>query len=104
MNASKRPGPVTAVAVLCFVLGGGGLISSLCGLGMLGLFGYLVAHPPAVQPGQPDVAKLLDKVDSAAPAFKYYMMTASVATFVFCLLEVVAGIGLLQMRYWGRQL
>src|SRR5262249_21062207 len=104
MYQPKRPGPVTAVVFLCFVFGGFGLVLYLCGIGGLGLFGYLLANPLDVPPGQPDPLGFIKKADEILPNLKYYVSVYFIFTWILCLIEVIAGIKLLKMRYSGRKL
>src|SRR5262245_39638714 len=104
MYKPKRPGPVTAVAVLCLAFGGSGLLLYLCGMGGFGLIGYLVANPPPLQPGQPDLVGFIKKIDQILPNVRYYFGAVIVITWVLCLIEVIAGLKLLKMRYSGRKL
>src|SRR5260370_12271409 len=100
----KRPGPVTAVAVLCLLFGGIGLVAYLCLMGGFGLIGYLSVNPLALQPGQPDPLALFKKVDQLVPSIKYYFMVRFICVWVLCVVEVIAGLKLLKMRYSGRKL
>src|SRR5262245_35830333 len=104
MEKPKRPGPVSAVAYLCLAFGGLGLVMYLCGIGVFGLLGYVMANPPEVQPGQPDPFSLLRKLDQIVPVAKYHFPVQLIMTWLLCLLEVIAGLRLLKMRYSGRRL
>jgi len=100
----KRPGPVTAVAVLFFIFGGLGLLGSLCGLTVATVLASIISNPPPPAPGQPNFVELWPMFDRHAPSFKYYIFIAMGIGAIMCLVEVIAGFGLLKMRYWGRRL
>src|SRR5260221_14343124 len=104
MYQPKRPGPVTACAVLFFVFGGLGLLASLGGLGVGGVAASFLSNPTPPPPGQPNLFDLWTKFDQRAPSFKYYFFGEMTLGLVMCLIEIIAGVGLLKMRYWGRRL
>jgi hypothetical protein len=104
MYQPKRPGPVTACAVLFFVFGGLGLVGSVCSLGVFGFFASFLSSPPPPAPGQPNFVELWKLFDQRAPSFKYYIFISLGIGLVLCLIEVIAGVGLMKMRYWGRRL
>src|SRR5713226_748265 len=103
MYQSKRPGPVTACAVLFFLIGGLGLLFNLCGFAGLAFIGWLLSQIPPPQPGAPDLQKLVDILFQRLPNVKYIAIAALSIAFILCLIEVIAGVGLMKMRYWGRR-
>ncbi len=106
VNIQKRPGTVTAVAVILFIVGGFSLLAGMCSGGWIAI----VAMKPPLDGGGPDAAK----VDPNDPAAVQRFMAAEVpgyfpAVFAFqgidILLgvgQVVAGIGLLRMSGTAR--
>jgi hypothetical protein len=102
-----RPASVLVIAILHFVGGGIGVLGSICGLAgqamsnamMSGSFG-----PP--QSGQKGInqAELMREFADKIPAYQFMQYTQLGVGFVLSCFMIVAGIGLLQMRPWGRSL
>lgn len=101
MPAPQRPAPVIIVAVLNFLFGGMGLFGSFCGafavLVMPALLQSLPA-PPAGQPGPKDLAAVFDSI----PGYYPFMIGSLLLSLVMSVVLIAAGVGLLQMRSWGR--
>jgi hypothetical protein len=104
MYKPKRPGPVTAAAVLFFIFGGLGLAGSLCLLGVGAILASAISNAAPPPPGQPNPFELWTMLDQRAPSLKYYLFASIAIGMVLCLIEVIAGFGLLKMRYWARNL
>jgi hypothetical protein len=104
MPVSKRPGAVTAIAVLHFVFGGLDIASALCiGVGSI-LFASMMSSMPPPPPGQPDIKEMFRVIDRNSPEAKWYLIGALVEALLAGILMITAGVGLLKMRYWGRNL
>jgi hypothetical protein len=103
MPISKRPGAVTAIAVLHFVFGGLDIVGALCGIGLAVMVVAMVPGLPAV-PGQVGPKEMLQILDRNSPTMKWYMVGFITEALVAGVLMVTAGVGLLRMRYWGRSL
>ncbi|HLW64588.1 MAG TPA: hypothetical protein VKS79_04660 [Gemmataceae bacterium] len=104
MPVSKRPGAVTAIAVLHFVFGGLDIAGALCiGIGSVFFVSMMSSMPPP-PPGQPDLKQMLQIFDRNAPTAKWYFVGVVVEMLVAGILMITAGIGLMKMRYWGRNL
>jgi hypothetical protein len=106
--AQKRPAAVTVMGVLNLVFGGLRLLGLLCltGAGLVGML--FIMNMPAPPPGQANemaaVKDLINDIDQAVPEMKYMMIAELALGVVMTLLLIVAGIGLLRMRPWGRTL
>jgi hypothetical protein len=100
----RRPTAVTVVAVLSLVLGGLGLVCSLCGTAGAAFFviGYNNAPPP--KPGEPDGMALFKIADEEMPNYKYVAGASLVFGIVMAAVLIVAGIGLLRMSPFARTL
>src|SRR4051794_1788064 len=97
----KRPGVVTAMAVINMVFGILGLLGLLCsGLGFVGMIVLAQAQPAAA--GQPDLGAMPRFIDQEVPELKYVMAGALAAAAIRGFLLLFSGIGLLKMRRWGR--
>jgi hypothetical protein len=105
--AQKRPAAVTAMGVLNLVFGGMNLLGLCVGGGVLLLLVILFVNLPA-PPGQPSLREqlggLFQDFDREAPAAKYLIIASVVFTTVMAAVLIVAGVGLLRMRHWGRTL
>src|SRR5262249_12879371 len=89
-------------AIVNFVLGGLNLCGALC-IGIALIFAAALAGKmPPPPPGQPSLNDLISDVDKNAPYLKYYLGAMSAIQVVVHTVEIIAGIGLLKMRYWGR--
>jgi hypothetical protein len=104
MAVGKRPGAVTAVAVLHFVFGGLDLAGALCGLAFGILFVAMIGSMPPPPPGQPDMKEMLQIMDRNAPTAKWYFVGLMVEAILVGIIMITAGIGLLKMKFWGRNL
>jgi hypothetical protein len=97
----KRPTPVTVIAILHFIFGGMGLVGLLCaGLG-IGFLAMMFSNLPPPKPGEPDPKQVFTIMDRS---IIYYYIYAGVEGLIMSTIMVVAGFGLLKMRYWGRSL
>src|SRR5262245_19730238 len=102
MAAPQRPMPVTVIAVLNFIFGGLGLLSALCG-GLALLFVVLMfQNMPAPPGGGPNPGKELGNVFTSIPGFVPFTIISTILNSVLAIVLIVAGIGLLRMRNWGR--
>lgn len=101
----ERPTAVLVMAILNFVMGGLGLITFLCcGLGGLLFTGLMLdfvgkAAPPSK--GGPDPSELTKMFDYV-PGYYPVTIAHSLLCAGLCVLLIVAGIGLLNMRSWAR--
>ena len=104
MPVSKRPGAVTAVAVLHFVFGGLDIAGAMCGIAFSILVVAMVPSMPPPPAGQAAPKEMIQIIDRNAPTAKWFIVGALVEVFVAGIIMITAGIGLLKMRYWGRNL
>lgn len=104
MAKPVRPGPVTAMAVVCFLFGGMGILGYLTCLGGLTVAVSFLSNPPPPPAGQVNPWEVFLMLDRAAPSLKYFYFGTLSASLILCIVEVIAGFGLLKMRYWGRSL
>lgn len=102
-----RPTPVTVIAILHLVFGGLGLLCSLFALLMQSVFDptklmAMGGAPPGAAKGI-DPQELMKQVQERMPS---YIQTAGIAfgavDVILSIMLIIAGIGLLQMRSWGR--
>jgi hypothetical protein len=103
--ARKRPTAVLVMAILNFVIGGGGFLCSLCnGIGVA--FLALLVNQPGMA-NDPDIRELREVFSSMmqhVPLFMPFAISSTVAGLLMNILLIVAGIGLLKMGRWGRTL
>lgn len=107
--AKPRPTPVTVVAILHFVFGGLGLACALISIGSVALIdpqalAQMGGPPPK---GQPDPGKiqqdLMHKLEIELPIpNKTFEIGKAIFNLLFSILMIISGIGLLQLRPWGR--
>jgi hypothetical protein len=116
----KKPVSVIVIAVFHFIFGALGLLCGACAaIGGGSGFGGGNAAPPPPAGGNPQAAKEVQEMTEAAkkreeivnrleaeraPWQKTYQRVMTVMTFVFPVLLIVAGIGLLMVKPWGRLL
>jgi hypothetical protein len=96
-----RSGAVTAVAIVNFVLGG---LSILCGL-FVALLGGFLASLTSGGGGVIDQAKLDPSQKAAlqqATAVSGLIIAVAIAVILVGVLRIVAGVGVIQRRQWGR--
>lgn len=96
MSEGKRPGGLTALAVINFVLGGGGLLWK--GLNILGMIVLLYADlGPGATEGQTKVKEIVEKVGLAN------LVIVFVLSVTVSFLLIISGIGyLMQKKFLGR--
>jgi len=94
----ERPTAITTMAILNIVIGGLGMLCGLCGLGapaasagILKMAGAGAGDPMAV-------------LNERVPGLFFWMFTKISLALVLSVLLVIAGIGLLNMKKWGRTL
>jgi len=101
----KRPTSVTVIAILHFVFGGLGLLMDTCTGAMLAAGGTGM-FARAGQAGRPqellqDMTRYVEENTPAAQAAQYGELAVDL---VISILMIISGVGLLQMRSWGRAL
>jgi len=103
----ERPLPILPIAVLHFVFGGFGLLCGICGGVMLLSGGQTWMaqtsggyNSPKVKRMQDDIQKTMDDV----PASHAAQIGSFTADLAISITMIVSGIGLLQLRPWGRLL
>jgi hypothetical protein len=99
--ARTRPTVVLVMGILNIVLGGLGLLTSLCGGGLIVLMRYGNIPGPNNEPLYKGFWEVMDK--EVPDYFKLAMITIGGGMLLLGLL-IVAGIGLVTMRRWGRTL
>lgn len=103
----KRPTPVLVIAILHFTLGGLSLVYGLCGVGThLAMQAKLFPQPPTV-PGRPQPITYNDVqtyLEQRVPSYKAMFYGGMAFDLILSTLMIIAGLGLLQMRSWGRYL
>jgi hypothetical protein len=103
MARQQVPTAVVVVAILHFILGGIGLLSSLCGGIALavggGDIGRLFAFNPEMQQ---QIETQQRVVTEHAPFYVAWQVEGFVVGLVLSALLVTAGVGLLRLRSWAR--
>ena len=106
MAKPDRPTAVLVIAIFHFIIGGLGVISSLCfGILMLILAALFNVAISEMQKKDPQEAKLLeDFIGSFAniPGLIPYLIGSTVISLILAVVLIVAGFGLLKMRGWAR--
>jgi hypothetical protein len=103
-----RPTIVLVIAILHFVGGGLGATGAVCGLAAQGITGGKMFTGFGGQQGgqqatQVEVQKKLEQaMDEKMPGYKQVELWGMVSSLILSTLMIVSGIGLLQMRPWGR--
>jgi len=106
---SKRPTSVLVIAIFHFVLGGLGLLGGLFGLAS-NVFVYAQSSTPApapaatrpVGPAGITVAAQNQFLNARLPYWKEIGLVFNLLDFAISVLMIVAGVGLVQMKPWGR--
>ena len=94
MHEGKRPGGLTALAVINFIFGGFGALGILMMVVLLGVLGAM--------PDDPDVdQQMREALEQAGPIFLVSIVLGAIST----LLLILSGVGYLQQkRFLGRTL
>src|SRR2546428_12207469 len=105
----RRPTSVLVIAIFHFILGGLGLLLGVIGLaGSLMVYATLASAPPpppsATGPAAVTPAAQYQYLDAHLPYWKEVDLTSAAVSLVLSALMVVAGVGLLKMKPWGRTL
>jgi hypothetical protein len=101
MIRQPRPTAVLVIAIINFVFAGLLLVQELCG-GFSLLIMPLFKNMPTV-PGQPNVYAEMMRLYDSIPGFYALTIYNIIAGVVFGILLIVASIGLLRLRPWGRR-
>jgi hypothetical protein len=109
MSQRERPAAVLVIAILQFVGGGLGLLQDVSGAVMQATgAGQSMAKaftPPAPPGGKPVEAFDADAfMKERIPHYSIYLWSHFTLDTLLCLLMILSGIGLLQMKQWGRRL
>lgn len=103
--SSKRPGALTAFGIMNIVFGS---IWSLCcfcsGGGMFFVGAVMQNPPPNDDPEFQKQLELLRGITDNVPSFVAYFMVMIFGTAILAFVMLIAGIGLLQVKKWGRVL
>ena len=98
--ATKRPTSVLVLAIFHFIIGGLGVICGLCSIGSQAMGGKSLVG------GNPQQAQMQEEMMRAyrekVPGFLAYSIITEGLTLALAISLIVAGIGLLQMKAWGR--
>jgi hypothetical protein len=90
------------IAILNFIFGGLGLIGSLCGGVAFVVGAALLQSLPPGPAGTPNPAQELTKFFQSIPGYIPFMIVSLILGAIMGVVLIVAGVGLLQMRNWGR--
>src|SRR5678815_3399044 len=96
MTTGRRPGGLTALAVLNFVFSGLGLLGVLALLAVFGMVDTLKHSAANAHDRQ-----VLEAFDNMSMGLWGLIMVSSV---IIAALLIVAGVGYLKMRKWGRNI
>jgi hypothetical protein len=104
--AKKKSTVATVFGILQIVFGGLGILSPI--LYFSGAQQALTSWSSGLgkAPGQPDLSqeRILAELVKRVPWFKTFQVSTESADLVLCLMMIVGGIGLLQMRRWAHRL
>jgi hypothetical protein len=102
MNEGKRPGGLTALAVLNFVFGGFSVLGVLAMAAVLALLGSDAATEAIAESGDEEARKVAEAWEKIGTGLFYGMLALSAATAA---LLIASGVGYLQQkRFLGRTL
>src|SRR5262249_9606588 len=96
----KRPGALTAIAVLNIVFGSLGLICSC--IYSLGVGVLLTATPNNPDPRLAAIGQAADVIKREVPSYLPIEISVALYLIVFSIMLIVAGIGLLYLANWAR--
>jgi len=97
----QRPGLVTAIAVINFVVGGLKLLGLICGSLALLVGYYLLQNLPA-PPNQPNPMKEIGGLLDSIPGYVPVLIVSAALSLVMTIVLLVSGFGLLRLRNWAR--
>jgi hypothetical protein len=101
----RRPGSVTAAAVLAIIYGCLFMICGLCGVGSLIMQGSMNQGLFGGDPQQAQMQKQLqDAIERDVPAYRVVQIAFPILGLAQSLALLIAGIGLLGMHSWARVL
>lgn len=95
MSLRKRPGGVTAVAIINIVLGSLALLVALCG-------GFMIMAGSELVRNDPMAAAMEDFMRRQLPFYDVVQWTNITVTLVQAIALLVTGIGVLNLRNWAR--
>jgi hypothetical protein len=103
--AVQRPAPVTVIAILMFVFGGLGLVCSLFAMGAQSLSANMFGGQQPGMPKQVSQEELEKRMDERLPVpSKTFQTIDALRGVAMGALMIISGIGLIQVRPWGRTL
>jgi hypothetical protein len=102
--AQTRPNSVLVIAIFHFIIGGYGVVQNLCtsvfllagGMDLMSRIGG-----PQMEKQMKDMQNLMEQ---KLPFYTLYMFSSLLFGWVFSIMMLVAGVGLLRMRSWGHKL
>lgn len=102
----ERPLSIMPIAVLHFVFGGLGLLCGICSGIQLAGGGQNWMTPTPTGPQAAEMKQMQEEMEKAmeSAASRAVQIGTAVADFVISIIMIVSGIGLLQLRPWGRSL
>jgi hypothetical protein len=96
----RRPTAILVIAILNFVFGGLGIVSTLCLGGTLALYMYVL---PETLPGQPaPFPNEYKYLEQELPGHTVYTFATLVLGLMASAVLIVASIGLLRLKNWAR--
>jgi hypothetical protein len=104
MHRNARPTSVLVLAILNLILGGTGLVYSICGgLGLVLAALWLPTLPKTPgQPTQPGMFDAYQYVQQRVPSYYAFTGTSLGVSLAGQIVLLVSGVGLLKMRRWAR--
>jgi hypothetical protein len=106
----EKPASITVIAILQFVFGGFGIIGGICGGVMMAAGGQNMnffsggGAPGQNQAHMEQLQKEMEAAMTETPAYQVVQITELTVELGLSLAMIASGIGLLQLRPWGRQL
>jgi hypothetical protein len=107
MAMKKQKPPVAVVlGILHIVFGSLGLVCNLCGMAGVGVvyFGANAIYQQASPTEKKELEEIWQQLNDSVPGFIAYLFADMIGSMLLGLVLLIAGIGLLRVKLWARQL
>jgi hypothetical protein len=102
---AKRPTAVLVMAILNFVFGGGNVLCSLCAGVGIAILALMINQPGmANDPNMRELKEVLASMNRDIPLMIPFAIGSAVVGLILSIILIIAGIGLLKLRPWARNL